>query len=204
MKKRLFCAVLAAVFLLGGCRAAFPNAGLTDTTAPTGIPLPATTAAPTQPAPQFVEVWREGEVSQIPVVTVAGQAGNYTIAMDPAYFTFLPQEGSDLYSYEGWDSQQPVYYRIAPYSAPYDPDAFAARCTAEGYTSAEVRTITLAGRPATAFTMYGTGENTGYCLHYYLIHCGSSCYTIEARFSMEMYEGLFAIMYACFETFSPQ
>ena len=204
MKKRLFCAVLAAVFLLGGCRAAFPNAGLTDTTAPTGIPLPATTAAPTQPDPQFVEVWREGEVSQIPVVTVAGQAGNYTIAMDPAYFTFLPQEGSDLYSYEGWDSQQPVYYRIAPYSAPYDPDAFAARCTAEGYTSAEVRTITLAGRPATAFTMYGTGENTGYCLHYYLIHCGSSCYTIEARFSMEMYEGLFAIMYACFETFSPQ
>lgn len=204
MKKRLFCAVLAAVFLLGGCRAAFPNAGLTDTTAPTGIPLPATTAAPTQPAPQFVEVWREGEVSQIPVVTVAGQAGNYTIAMDPAYFTFLPQNGSDLYSYEDWGSEQPVYYRIAPYSAPYDPDAFAARCTAEGYTSAEVRTITLAGRPATAFTMYGTGENTGYCLHYYLIHCGSSCYTIEARFSMEMYEGLFAIMYACFETFSPQ
>lgn len=204
MKKRLFCAVLAAVFLLGGCRAAYPNTTPAGSTAPSGIPLPATTAAPTQPAPQFVEVWREGEVSQIPVVTVAGQAGNYTIAMDPAYFTFLPQNGSDLYSYEDWGSEQPVYYRIAPYSAPYDPDAFAARCTAEGYTSAEVRTITLAGRPATAFTMYGTGENTGYCLHYYLIHCGSSCYTIEARFSMEMYEGLFAIMYACFETFSPQ
>ena len=204
MKKQFFCAVLAAVFLLGGCRAAFPNATPAGSTAPTGIPLPATTAAPTQPAPQFVEVRCEGEVSQIPVVTVTGQAGNYTIAMDPAYFTFLPQEGSDLYSYEGWGSQQPVYYRLTPWDSPYDPHAFAARCIPEGYTSPEVSTLTLAGRRATAFTMYGTGENTGYCLHFYMVECGDCCYCIEARFSMEMYEGLFAIMYACFETFSPQ
>ena len=35
----------------------------------------------------------------------------------------------------------------------------------------------------------------------YLIDCGDTCYTIEARFTFEMYEGLFSIMYACFETF---
>lgn len=206
MKKQFVCAVLAAVFLLGGCRAAYPDTTPASSTAP--IPsttsVPPTTAASTSPVPQYVEVWREGEVSRIPVVTVTGQAGNYTIAMDPTYFTFLPQEGSDLFLYEDWGSEQPVYYRITPWNSPYDPDVFFARFETVGYTSPEVSTLTMAGRPATVFTMYGTGENSGFCLHYYLIDCGSSCYSIEARFSLEMYEGIFAIMRACFETFFPQ
>lgn len=206
MKKQIICVILAFFLLLGGCRAAFPATtppGTTPpgTTVPTTVPLdiPPTTALTAQ-----IEVWHEGELSRIPVQIVSGQCGSYTIAMDPAYFTFLPQEGSDLFLYEDWGSEQPVYYRITPWNSPYDPDVFATRLEAAAYTSPEVSTLTLAGRPATVFTMYGTGENSGYCLHYYLIDCGSSCYTVEARFSLEMYEGLFAIMCACFETFSQQ
>lgn len=150
VKKHFFCVLLAAACLLGGCRAAFPGAVSTTDTAPTSSPaLPPTTAVPTAPTSQFVEVRREGELSRIPVVTVTGQAGDYTVAMDTAYFIFLPQEGSDLFFYEDWGSEQPVYYRITPWDAPYDPHAFSLRFIAEGYTSAEVSTLTwpAAGLP---------------------------------------------------------
>lgn len=195
--------VIAAIFLLlqlSGCLAAFPNESVptTDTIATTQP-----TISPTVPVPQYIEVWREGEVSRIPVQTVTGKAGPYTIAMDPEFFTFLPQEGSDLFSYEAWGSDQPVYYRITPYSGAYDPAAFITQGVPAGYQLTGAQAITLAGFPATAVSMTGLGENSSYVLHKYLIDCGDVRYCMEARFCFEMYEGLFPIIYACFETFTP-
>ncbi len=198
MRKRYF-SVLVAVWMLlqlCACRAAFPGG---STEAP---PVTQSTTVPTTaPAPQYLEVWQEGEVSQIPVQTVAGQCGKYTMAMDPAYFTLIPQADSDLFSYEDWGCEQPVYYLVIPYDSAYDPAAFVTQGVPDGYSLTAVESITLAGYPTTAVSLTGTGENAGYCMHKFLLDCGEISYSIEARFSIEMYEGLYAIMRACFETF---
>ena len=201
MINRHFClfAVLLLLLSLCACRAMLP--GESDTAAPTTKPTDASATAPTAALSAQIEVWREGELSRIPVQIVSGQCGSYTIAMDPAYFTFLPQKDGDLFSYEGWGSAQPVYYRVSSYRGPYDPDAFIGQCKQPQFRQTGTETLTLGGYPATLVSMEGTEENTGYCLHHYLIHCGDTCYCIEARFSMEMYEGLYAIMRACFNTF---
>lgn len=191
MKKILI--LLAAVGLLlnlWGCQAA----SAPDTAA--------ATEAATVPAAQYVEVWREGEMSRIPVQIVSGQTGSYSIATDPEYFTFRPEDGSDLFLYEGWDTGLPVYYRISPYPAPYDPDIFIGQCTRESFSQSGVQTLTLGGYPATLVTLTGSGDAAGYCLHRYLVDCGEIRYCIEAQFTQEMYEGLYAIMLALFETFA--
>lgn len=199
MKMRMISVLLILPLLLClcACRAALP--GEPTTAAPTAVPSDTT---PTADLAVQIEVWREGEMSRIPVQIVSGQCGSYTVAMDPAYFTFLPQEGSDLFSYEGWGSDQPVYYRVSPYRGPYDPDAFVGQCKQPQFRQTGTETLTLGGYPATLVAMEGTGENTGYCLHRFLLDCGEARYCIEARFTTEMYEGLYAIMLALFDTFT--
>lgn len=203
MTKRILILAVAAFLLLGlcACRAAFSEG---DTTSPSPSQTAPTTTAPsvTEPVVQYVEVWREGEVSQIPVQVITGQAGSYTIAIDPEYFTFLPQDGSDLFSYEAWGSEQPVYFRIHLYEGAYDPAAFLSQDTPASYEQTGSQSLTVAGFPATLVSMAGTGEAAGYCLHRFLLDCGVVRYCIEARFSMEMYEGLYAIMLALFDTFT--
>lgn len=202
MKKRILCHFAVLLFLLSlcACRAALP--GESDTAAPTSEPTETSATPPTATLAAQIEVWREGERSLIPVQIVSGQCGSYTIAMDPAYFSFLPQKDGDLFSYEAWGSAQPVYYRVSPYRGPYDPDAFIRQCKQPQFRQTGTEALTLGGYPATLVTMEGTEENTGYCLHRYLVNCGEARYCIEARFSMEMYEGLYAIMRACFDTFT--
>ena len=191
--------VFSVATSLFGCHAAGPNFS-TDGTAETVTTVPSTA----ETTPLYVEVWREGEVSQIPVQTVTGKAGSYTMAMDPEFFTFYPLAETDLYSYDGWDPAQPVYYQIRPHAETYDVGKFVTESVPSGYQLSHVQSITLAGFPACEVVLSGTGENQAYVIHKYLINCEDACYEIEARFSLEMYEGLFAIMYACFETFSPQ
>lgn len=194
MKKRILmiAAIVSLLLNLCACRAA----SVPDTTPGTTE----ATAAPTA-ASEFVEVWREGERSLIPVQTVSGQAGSYTVATDPEYFVFIPQEGSDLFSYETWVGAQPVYYRITPYIRPYDPQAFATQPAPASYAQTGSQSLTVGGYPATLVTMSGFGDAAGYCIHRYLVDCGNVRYCIEAQFTQEMYEGLYAIMCACFDTF---
>lgn len=204
MKSRYLCCVAVLLLLLSlcACRAALP--GESDTSAPTSEPTETSAIPPTAALAAQIEVWREGEMRLIPVQIVSGQCGSYTIAMDPAYFTFLPQKDGDLFSYEDWGSAQPVYYRVSPYGGPYDPNAFVGQCVHPQFRQTGTEALSLGGYPATLVTMEGTGENAGYCLHRYLLDCGEARYCIEARFSMEMYEGLYAIMRACFDTFQLQ
>ena len=152
MKNRHFClfAVLLLLLSLCACRAMLP--GESDTAAPTTKPTDASATAPTASLSAQIEVWREGELSRIPVQIVSGQCGSYTIAMDPAYFTFLPQKDGDLFSYEGWGSAQPVYYRVSSYRGPYDPDAFIGQCKQPQFRQTGTETLTLGGYPVSSIT----------------------------------------------------
>ena len=194
---RFLAIIISAACFLSGCLAAVnPGTTPTATTAPT-VTVPATTEAD----PAYIEVWREGEASQIPVQWVTGQAGSYRMAMDPSYFTFRPQEGADLFSYDAWEPAQAVYYRIQPWQSAYDVGDFVTGGVPAGYSLSQADSITLASFPACEMVLTGTDGHSNYVIHKYLIDCGDTCYTIEARFTFEMYEGLFSIMYACFETF---
>ena len=130
MKKSVctFLSVLTAISLVGcasteGMRATGETGGATYAT---------TTQSPTEESKaDFVEVMREGETQQIPVVFVDGKVGSYTIAMDPEYFTFLPRETVDLFSYEEWPGDGAIYYAISAYQGEYDADAFIAECRAQ-------------------------------------------------------------------------
>jgi len=196
----LLCLLL--VLTLSACQFPFPllPAG-TDSAAELPTQTTSPTAASTDTKPQYVQVWREGESSMIPVQIITGQAGAYTVAMDPAYFTFHPLADGDLYAYEQWQPEGSVYYRICKYDGAFDVPAFLTGGVPAGYQLTEAGDTTLASYPASEMVLIGTGDNAGYYLHKYLLNCGECCYLIECRFVFEMYEGLFAVMRACLETF---
>ena len=107
MMKR-FCSLMLAALLLAGCAPMHPIADTAppQTTVPTtqavettaATTLPPETIQATEPQQYYVEVFREGEADQIPVEMVRGTVGNYTIAMDPEYFVFHPQQTLDLFN----------------------------------------------------------------------------------------------------------
>ena len=53
-----------------------------------------------------------------------------------------------------------------------------------------------------AFAVYLDGNNNipDYNMHYFIIPTDSGCIVIESQFSIEMYEGLYQIMRALFDT----
>ena len=214
-----FCCLILTVLFLAGCAPMHPIA---DTAPPLVTEAPTTEAAAqpaTQPAVQpaaiipdteprqfFVEVFREGERSQIPVEIVQGTVGSYTIAMDPEYFTFHPQETVDLFSYDAWTEGPGVFYAVSDYRDDVDLLQFVADTTnqyAPLFTSCSTQEITLAGFPATAIYLESFLLDADYQYHIFLVNCQGNYYLIEASFTMEMYEGLYAIMQACFETMAP-
>jgi hypothetical protein len=197
-----FLSVLTAISLVGcasteGMRATGETGGATYAT---------TTQSPTEESKaDFVEVMREGETQQIPVVFVDGKVGSYTIAMDPEYFTFLPRETVDLFSYEEWPGDGAIYYAISAYQGEYDADAFIAECRAQfesQYESCTTESTTVGGYEATLVTFGGYRDAPMFCRHIYLVNCGSVAYVIKAEFTIEMYEGLYAVMRALFDTFT--
>ncbi len=214
-----FCCLILTALLLAGCAPMHPIA---DTAPPLATEAPTTeaTAQPaTQPAVQpaeitqatepqqfYVEVFREGEASQIPVEIVRGTVGNYTIAMDPEYFTFYPQETVDLFSYDTWTDGPGVFYAVSDYQDDVDLQQYVAETTAQYaplFDSCSTQEITLAGFPATAIYLENFLLDPDYQYHIYLVNCQGNYYLIEASFTMEMYEGLYAIMRACFDTMTP-
>ena len=195
--KQMVCILLALfnVLSLVGCAS----------TGGRGSATSAATAAATTEAPKtgFVEVMREGESQQISVVFVDGGVGSYTIAMDPEYFTHSHQETADIFAYEAWPGTHPVYYAISAYTGAYDAETFLADSVAQFeslYTAYTTSDTTLAGYPATVICFDGLREAPEYCRHIYLVDCGDARFLIEAEFTLEMYEGLYAIMRALFNT----
>lgn len=205
--------LLAAMLLLAGCaQDVQPPA---TTAAPTVVPTAAPTTVPpetaaathtTEPVREYLEVFREGESSLIPVEIVRGSVGNYTMAMDPEYFTYYPQETADLFSYDTWGEQPAVFYRVSDYRDDATVQEFIHSATeqfAQSYDDHYTTEMTIGAYPATAICFSGHKDAPDYQMHLYLVDCDGSLYLIEAGFVMEMYEGLYAIMRACFDTFTP-
>ena len=227
--KQLLSLILAILFTLGlsGCsqdipgaleNEAYPPDATTDAAVPAEeVPTteaPATeppaaeppTTAPTEPSQAYVEVFREGEASQIPVEIVEGSVGPYTIAMDPEYFTFQPQETAELFSYDAWDDGPGVFYAISDYRDDADPAAFlqdALKQFAPLFASSSSEETSIGGYPATAIYLNDFELDPEYQYHLFLVNCQGNYYTIECSFTFEMYEGLYAIMRACFDTMAP-
>lgn len=210
MKKLLsLIAVLMILFALSGCQSSEPLETVPSTetqTIPATEPTVPPTEAETVPAPAFVEVWREGEVSQIPVEMVRGTVGPYTMAMDPAYFTHIPQETVDLFAYEAWPGEQAVYYAVSAYEDGYDPEQFIADIRAQfesSYESWYAEETAIGQYPATLVCLERQLDAPAYYRQIFLVDCGDTRYVIETQFYVEMFEGLCAIMRALFDTFTP-
>lgn len=220
--KRFFCLILIAL-CLAGCAPMHPIADTAPPLPPEDPTTEATTLAPTTEAPATeaptipttqateppvtcVEVFREGESSLIPVEIVRGKAGDYTIAMDPAYFTFHPQGIVDLYAYDAWEEGPGVFYAIADYPDDVVIQQFIDDTLAQFsplFASYSTEETTLGAYPATAIYLSDFTLDSAYQYHIFLINCDGNYYLLEASFTFEMYEGLYAIMRACFETMTP-
>ena len=212
--KRVYSLVMIGALLLSLC--ACQSGSGSSTTVPsesTAAPTTAaeTTAATTQPqetepALSYVEVFREGESSQVPVEIIRGTVGNYTIAMDPEYFTFHAQETVDLFLYEGWEGTQAVAYSVSDYADDVTAEEFIDSMTAQFghlYDSYTADQTTIGAYDATVVCFSDYKEDPAYQMHAYLLNCDGNSYLIEATFVFEMYEGLYAIMRALFATFTP-
>lgn len=214
MKIKHFTSIAMACMLLVclcGCRAA--------SEAPAADPTPPVTTAPetteptvtepptTQPQitlPDFVDVYREGELSQIPVVTVVGTVGDYAITMDPEYFTFSSQETADLFAYDAWPGDMTVFFSISAYHGGDSPEFVTNVVNQFGqqYQGMDTEDTTIGPYRATAVYLHNFKDNPDYHKHVFLIDCGEDMYILEAQFYTEMYEGLYAIMRALFDTFT--
>lgn len=166
--------------------------------------IPPETTEPPVTLPDYVTVFREGEASEIPVETVRGTVGDYLIAIDPEYFVFTSHETVDMFSYENWDDDMAVFFCISNY-AKEDPEEFISDVIQQHdqmYQGIDLGDTTIGGYPATAVYLRDYRENPAYQKHVFLIQCGSENYVLEAQFTHEMYEGLYAIMQALFDTFT--
>lgn len=220
--KRICSAVMIAVLLLslaacqsragrGATVQAETTAASTALEPTVASTAPETTAATTQPPEtepvlSYVEVFREGEISQIPVQIIRGTVGDYTIAMDPEYFTFSAHETVDLFLYEAWDGTQAVAYSVSDYIDDADPQEFIDSVVQQFghlYGSHAAEQTTIGTFDATAVYFSNLKEDPAYQMHVFLVNCQGEYYLIEATFVFEMYEGLYAIMRALFDTFTP-
>lgn len=200
--------LLSVLLCLSGCLSTFgivstaPASALSSATAE--LTVPPETTLPAVTLPDHVEVFREGEVSQIPVETVMGTVGDYLIANDPEYFVFTAHETVDMFSHENWSGDMAVYFCISDY-AKNDTDEFISdiiRQYGSLYRAIDLEDTTIGGYPATAVYLRDYRENPAYQNHVFLIQCGDENYVLEAQFTAEMYEGLYAIMWALFDTFT--
>ncbi len=144
----------------------------------------------------YIEVMREGEANIIPVEIAKGTVGKYTIAYDPEYFVFSSEESVDRFIYESWGDNPSVYYNVTICNT--DAEAFISdKKASNGEPYYEFETL-IGNYKAKAIYF----ESDNICLHYYVIDCENAAYVIEAQFVTEMYEGLYAIMQALFDTFT--
>ena len=192
---RIFIAIALVALVLCACQK--DTANDPDPTTATGITS----------LPEYIEVMREGELSQIPIKHISGTVGNYIIGMDDSYFTFIPEDtGTDLFWYEAWGEENPIYYTISAYPGSYDPNRFfeeVKTAHAARYSSCAMEQTTVNGLPATVVRLESCLAAADFNRHLFLIDCGEARYVIETEFVTEMYEGLYTIILASINTFIP-
>lgn len=150
----------------------------------------------------YIEVSREGVVDKIPVEILRVVNFDTTIAMDPEYFTHSVYEGVDTFTYDAWEGKADVYYSLYP-DYNHTAEEFAGLLQ-EYYTDSYRSVLTENTRVGSydAVAVYCDGNNIipDYNMHYFLIPIDDGCVVIEAQFTIEMYEGLYKVMLALFDT----
>ncbi len=151
----------------------------------------------------YIEISREeGVFEKIPVDIVRVVNFDTTIAMDPEYFNHIVNDGIDLFLYEKWTGDAGVYYSV--YADEEHTAQQLADILQQNYSSIYSGVMTentqVGSYDAIAVYFRGSTIHPGYDMHYFIIPNGDSCVVIESQFSAEMYEGLYLIMNALFNT----
>lgn len=151
---------------------------------------------------RYIDVSREGVVDRIPVETVRVINFDTTIAMDPEYFTYCVRDGIDTFVYDTWQGEREVYYSVylAEGSCPSDLCDALYRQYGDSYAARNVFAVKVGNYDATAVHFDGENACLTYQRHFFLIPVDDGCIVIEAQFNFEMYEGLYRIMCALFDT----
>ncbi|MBR4067984.1 MAG: hypothetical protein IKK08_05070 [Clostridia bacterium] len=151
---------------------------------------------------RYIDVSREGVVDRIPVETVRVINFDTTIAMDPEYFTHSVRDGIDTFTYDAWQDEREVYYSVylVEGSCPSDLCDELYNCYADSYACRNVTAVKVGSYDATAVLFDGENASPTYQRHFFLIPVDDGCIVIEAQFNFEMYEGLYRIMCALFDT----
>ncbi len=152
---------------------------------------------------RYIEISREeGVFEKIPVEIVRVVNFDTTIAMDPEYFNHIVNDGVDIFIYEKWTGDAGVYYSV--YADEERTAQQLADLLQQNYTSIFSNVMTepvrIGDYDAIAVYFRGSTIHPGYDMHYFIIQTDSGCMVIEAQFNSEMYEGLYLIMHALFNT----
>lgn len=203
MKKLLWLILVCNMFCFAGC-------GVSDTAEKGKQPAGSVTQSAdsdsdnTQSVKQeYIEVVREGISDRIPVTTVNGRVGNYTIAIDPEYFTLQSVETADIFSYDGWNGVMKVYFSISNYYGT-DRQEFVDSTVGQfknEYESYTVNDIKVGQYDAVMVNFHNCKQNRDYQKDVIMVVCGDERYLFEAQYTLEMSEGLRVIMSAMFDTF---
>ncbi len=150
----------------------------------------------------YIEVSREGVVEKIPVETLRVVNFDTTIATAPEYFSYSVFENIDTFTYDAWEDGTSVYYDIYADNT-HTPEQLAdllQRDYTDSYKSVMTENTRVGSYDAVAVYCDGNNIAPDYNTHYFIIPTNSGCIVIEAHFTNEMYEGLYQIMLALFNT----
>ena len=153
---------------------------------------------------QYITVSREGVAEQIPVENVCILNTGATIAIAPEYFTHNVRDDVDFFTCEAWKGEREAYYSVyyIGQSSPSDicEELYAAYC--DKYAVRNVLAVKVGPYDATAVQFDGEIASPAYQRHFFIVPAVAGCIVIEAQFDIEMYEGLYQIMLALFDTLS--
>ena len=152
---------------------------------------------------QYIEVTREGITEKIPVKTVNGKVGNYTIAIDPEFFTLHSHETVDIFSYDEWNGEMDVYFSISNYYGT-DRREFIDSVTEQFKSEYETYSVgdTKFGEYEAVVVFFSNCKSDrDYQKDVIMVDCGNQRFLFEVHYTMEMSEGLRVIMNAMFDTF---
>lgn len=150
----------------------------------------------------FIEVSREGVVNQIPVEIICLIDSGSVIATAPEYFTHSVREDTDTFTYKAWQGEREVYYAVRTIlgSNPNQICEELMEKHGNNYTSSQVFAVKVGDYDGTAVQFESETACPSYQRHFFILPAHNGCTLIEAQFDVEMYEGLYQIMLALFNT----
>ncbi len=158
--------------------------------------------AAADPEQKYIEVSREGVAEKLPVETICILDSGSTITTAPQYFTHTVLNGVDTFTYDAWQGEREVYYSVR-FLLGGNPNQICEELMeqyGENYAGSHVYAVKVGGYDATAVQFENETASPSYPLHFFIIPANHGCILIEAQFDFEMYEGLYPIMLALFDT----